>query len=388
MKRRHFLIVILIVMMPAVLIAAGAQASLFAPAPGSPVTVGEGSGHLALADVNRDGKPDLLAQHLQQRMVTVHLGDGAGRFTPAPGSPIKLSYMPGDTKSGDLNGDGLPDIAVTGSDRNVVDVFLGDGTGKFSLAPGSPFQIGAPAESNLHGLHLADINADGKLDLIATGSQHNTLYTMLGNGRAGFTRGPATTFPAGEGRHSFAFGDVDGDGRLDVIVVTNNNGGLLPEPGRAIVLSGDGKGAFKKLSESVVPPSARYAMLGEMNGDGRLDLVLTCGGNEGDNQMVVMLNQGGGKFTPAASYDLGKVAFAAIATDVNRDKLNDLVVATVESVTVLLNGKGGFAPAPGSPFRAGPGAYHLTVGDVNQDGRPDVAASSFSGKTVTVLLGQ
>ncbi len=79
---------------------------------------------------------------------------------------------------------------------------------------------------------------------------------------------------------------------------------------------------------------------------------------------------------------------AVAVADLNRDKQNDLVVATVDSVTVLLNGKSGFRPAPGSPFGAGPGAYHLAVGDVNRDGKPDVAASSFGGKTVTVLLGR
>ncbi len=74
--------------------------------------------------------------------------------------------------------------------------------------------------------------------------------------------------------------------------------------------------------------------------------------------------------------------------DVNGDKRNDLIVATVESITVLLNGKSGFAPAPGSPFRAGPGAFYLGIGDMNKDGKLDIAASSFGGKAVTLLLGR
>src|SRR5689334_22214125 len=151
---------------------APSQGPLFSPAPGSPVVVGEGSGLLALADVNRDGNPDLIAQHLQQRTLTVHLGDGAGRFVPAPGSPIKLAYMPGGMKVGDVNGDGLSDIVVTSGERNAVDIYLGSGDGKFSLAPGSPFQAGAATEFNT-GLQLADINEDGKLDIITTSNQRN-----------------------------------------------------------------------------------------------------------------------------------------------------------------------------------------------------------------------
>ena len=80
------------------------------------------------------------------------------------------------------------------------------------------------------------------------------------------------------------------------------------------------------------------------------------------------------------------MAWAVAVADLNQDKQNDLVLATENSVTVLLNGKSGLAPAAGSPFAAGPGAYYLAIGDINQDGKPDVVASSFEGKAVTVLL--
>ncbi|HWQ35497.1 MAG TPA: VCBS repeat-containing protein [Blastocatellia bacterium] len=364
-----------------------AQAPLFTPAPGSPVSVGEGSGLLALADVNRDGKLDLIAQHLLQHLVTVHLGDGAGRFTAAPGSPLKLAWMPGAFKPGDVNGDGVPDLVVTGGDNGVVEIFSGNGSGGFARAPGSPFQAGASAGFNINGLQLVDINEDGNPDIIATSNMQNTFVTMFGDRRGNFTRGQTVTFPASEGRYSFAFGDTDGDGHPDV-VITNSGDADRHEAGRAIILRGDGRGAFRSFAEMPVSAEARYLTLGDLNGDGRPDIVLTCGGNTGSNQISILLNQGGGRFALAAPVDLGRVAYAVIVADANRDRQNDLIVATVDSVTVLLNRKNGFAPAPGSPYRAGPGAYHLATGDVNGDGRIDIAASSFEGRTVTVLLGQ
>ncbi len=238
-------------------------------------------------------------------------------------------------------------------------------------------------ETAAHGLQFLDINEDGKPDIITTSNRRNNFSTLLGDGRGGFTPGTAVTFPANLGRYNFAFGDLDGDRHLDV-VVANSGDGFDSNPGRLVMLQGDGKGNFKNYSESSVPTGPHYMTIGEMNGDLRPDLVFSHHGK----QLSVMLNQGGGKFTLGSTYDLNTEAFAVAVEDLNGDKQNDLVVATVDTVTALLNGRNGFTPAPGSPFSAGPGAYHLAIGDVNRDGKNDVAASSFEGKTVTVLLGR
>ena len=380
MRRKRFLALMLVASCCG--LSALAQAPQFSPAPGSPVVVGEGSGLVAIADVNRDGKPDLVAQHLLQQLVTIQLGDGTGRFTSASGSPIKLTYQPGGLKLGDVNSDGIPDLVITSGKRNTADVFLGDGGGKFNQAPGSPFQVGSSTEFNT-GLHLADVNEDGKLDVLALSNQRESFGVLLGNGRGGFTAGPVTKFVGGLGRFSFAFGDLDGDGHLDA-AIANSGDGDSPGPGNVIVLRGDGKGAFKLLSETSVQAGARWVTAGDLNGDGRQDLVL----NHTGGQVSTLLNQGNGKFIPGSGFALNSDAFAVVIADVNQDKQNDLIIATVTSVTVLLNGKAGFTPAPGSPFRAGPGAYHLAVGDLNGDGKPDIAASSFEGKAITILLGR
>lgn len=366
---------------------ANSQSSLFIPAPGSPAVIGKGPGQVLFADIDNDGRLDLVTRHLLERSLTALLGDGTGRFAAAPGGKINLSYMPGDVELGDINGDKILDLGVTNSDRDAVDIFLGDGKGGFNRAAGSPFTVSAAVEFNTHSLNLVDLNEDGKLDIVTANHRRNRFATMFGDGRGGFSSGPVTTFQPGHNHYTFAFGDVDGDGHLDVAVVSGENGDSL-EPGQVTAFRGDGKGAFKKASEQSlsVPMGPHFVTLADVNNDQRLDIVTS----HSSNQLSVLLNGGAGKFAPAPAspYDLGTEAFAVAVADVNQDKRNDIVAATVDSVTVLLGGGNGFIPASGSPFRAGPGAYNLAIGDVNRDGKLDVVASSFEGDAVTVLLGR
>jgi hypothetical protein len=139
----------------------------------------------------------------------------------------------------------------------------------------------------------------------------------------------------------------------------------------------------------------RVAALADINGDGRLDVVLT---HSERNELSILLNQGDGSLVIGygSPIDVGLPAYSAAVSDVNGDAKADLVIATVNSVStpfnsklvVLLSDGGGFRQAPGSPFAAGPGAYNVALADVNSDGKQDIAASSFEGDAVTLLLGQ
>ena len=141
-----------------------------------------------------------------------------------------------------------------------------------------------------------------------------------------------------------------------------------------------------------MPSGFHVKALADVNGDRRPDVMFNS-----RTELGVWLNQGDGRFTPAAGspWPLGAEAFAVVVADLNRDHHADLVAATVDhtspfrSRVVLLLGDGhSFTPAPGSPFPVGLGAYNLAVGDVNEDGKLDVAASSFEGDGVTILLGR
>src|SRR5205814_2190927 len=100
---------------------ADASRPLFEAAPGSPIVVTGGPQNLSVADVNNDGKPDLVVACVKGH-IAVLLGDGKGGFRVAPGSPVKLAHSPGEMALGDVNGDGNLDLALTDHDSYAVTV--------------------------------------------------------------------------------------------------------------------------------------------------------------------------------------------------------------------------------------------------------------------------
>lgn len=371
------------------------QDSLFVPAPVSPLTVGQGSGQVILADVNRDGHLDMLTQHLMQRSVGLLLGDGQGHFSPTAESPMVLAYQPGNIALGDVNNDQILDLGIASRDEKseYVHVLLGNGRGRFKPASGSPVTISASMKTYKPFLRLIDVNEDGDLDIVTANGRRNTIEILIGDGRARFSPASIVKLEPGKNFYTFALGDVDGDGHVDLVTVSSD---LDNASGRVATRHGDGTGIFKDLPDSSLPapPDARLSTLADVNGDERLDIVLS----HETNHVSVLLNKGDGMFAagPSWTLDRGMEAFTVVVSDVNRDHNADLIAATVHSesapyesrILVLLGDDRGFAPAPGSPFPAGPGAYRLTLGDVNEDGKLDIAASSFEGQAVTLLLGK
>jgi hypothetical protein len=107
---------------------------------------------------------------------------------------------------GDFNGDGKLDLAIVNAASNTVTVLLGNGTGGFTAAPGSPFPVGTGPQFVVVG----DFNEDGKPDLAIANSFGNNVTVLLGNGAGGFTAAPGSPFPAGAVPSSLAVGDFNG----------------------------------------------------------------------------------------------------------------------------------------------------------------------------------
>jgi hypothetical protein len=352
----------------------------FTAAASSPFAVGTNPESVAVGDFNGDGIPDLATANWGSGNVTVLLGNGLGGFTAAPGSPFPVGTNPRSVTVGDFNGDGIQDLAIANNSSGNVTVLLGNGSGGFTAASGSPFAAGAGPRSAAVG----DFNGDGIQDLAVANENGNNVTVLLGNGSGGFTAAAGSPFAVGTGPESVAVGDFNGDGIQDLVTANFGSNNVT-------VLLGNGSGGFTAATGSPFAAGLEpyFAAVGDFNGDGVQDLAIT---NFSSTNITVLLGNGSGGFTEATGspFPVGTAPIYAAVGDFNGDGIQDLATANYGSnnVTVLLgNGSGGFTAATGSPFAAGLLPYSIAVADFNGDGIEDLAAANLNSNNVTVLLG-
>ena len=370
----------------------GAAGSLLVPAAGSPIRVLTATGNVVIGDVNSDGRADLVATSSADRRVAVLLGQGDGRFAPAPDGVLDVPESPHEIALGDLNADGHLDIALASHESYNVILLFGNGRAGFRPAS-SPVAMKDGRQPHTHGLGITDFNGDRHADLITVNSNDdNDVAVALGDGRGGFMRSAGSPFQVGPAPYPMALGDLDSDGRMDVVVTSTGLGAASTSGGSPAdaltLLLGDGRGGFTRRRIPMRTGRTWFVAIGDLNGDGKRDLVTT---HTEDRRLSVLLGDGRGSFAEVGTspVDLGQKAWYVALADLNQDRNADVVAAAETGLRVLIgDGRGGFTPAAGSPFATGKGTWRLVVGDVNRDGRSDVAASNLESASVSVFLGR
>jgi hypothetical protein len=307
------------------------------------IPVGDEPPGTAVGDFNRDGRVDLAVTNAGSDNVSILLGNGSGGFSPAPGSPVPVANSPWYVAVEDLNRDGRQDLAIAHAGVTIVNgvrvfgreltILLGDGSGRFTQAPNSPMQVGLVP----YGIAIADLNRDRKLDIAVPNQFSSTIAILLGNGDGTFIQTAGPPVPPGSGPSWIATEDYDGDGDIDLAVT-------LKGLNTVQIFLGNASGAFAPGSVTPVGRGPTAIAAADLNGDGRYDLAVS--NQFGDTVSILVGNGDGTFREAAGSpIPVGDNPFALTITPANRDGRLDIAVAnygafdvpTPDSVTVLLN---------------------------------------------------
>lgn len=320
-------------------------------------------------------------------LITVARGDGSVRILPGKdGGAFDASVAvtagddPVQATAGDVNGDGIPDLLVVGHLSNALYVRLGMGGGQFAAV------VTYPLRNHGNRLVVADLNGDAYADvLIAHDGSGVPVYVTAFLGSA--TGAMHAAWELGTQyftTEAIATGDFDGDGIIDAAVAMGDNRAAV------LVLRGLGTGAFTApMSLPPLPANPGVSdgttglAVGDLNGDGRDDIVVACFGLT--NQLLVRLSTGSG-FTDPVSIPLPSPISVALA-DIDKDGKLDIVAANIGDGTVsVLRGKGDGTFASPVNVSMGPEPVSLVVADFDGNGVTDIAVTNLGDHAIRVLL--
>jgi FG-GAP-like repeat len=344
--------------------------SCFAPPRISPIRGDAVS--LAIGDLNGDGLPDLASTDLETNSVRVSTNNGDGSLRPD--AEYRAGKRPDSVAIGDLNGDGEPDLA-TANAFGTVSVLLKGRTGTFRpkvdyLARGEP-----------SALAIGDLDTDGDPDLlVATGAGGKTSSVLLNRGNGTFGVGPEYR----TGR-DVVIGDLNGDRKQDLVALSGDR--------TVEVLLSRGRGSFEDPVGYRTGDGPGSIAIGDLNGDGKLDLATPNFGIEPmgvGNTVSVLFNRGDGTFRHKHDFETAEYPSSVAIGDVNGDGRPDLVTADAETETVSVfpnQGRGSLGAKVDYPKEVKPGGTQsVAIADMNGDGEPDLVANLSS--RISVLLNK
>jgi adhesin/invasin len=334
---------------------------------------------VAVADLNGDGHPDLAIGTANGIDILLNNGNGAFGAGTYYASGVAGDFSGQGIAIGDLNGDKKPDVVVTEENAGFI-IFLNQGGGVFKETG----VVSGPFVSATSNILLADINNDKKLDAVVPDAFGN-VYTFLGTGKGTFTTGGAYALEVyGSGNSLVALGDFNNDGALDLLDTANNT--------TSSVSLGRGDGTFQtaQFYNFAGPSQAQTMVVADFNGDGFPDVAAQGIPN---GSVGVILGSSHGALTAKPVYTTvctNCFVYGIAAGDVNGDGKQDLVATTSVNNTVSVmfgTGTGKFGKPKNYPTGASAQEMQIYLVDVNGDGKLDIVTSNADG-SISVLVNK
>jgi hypothetical protein len=322
---------------------------------------------LVAFDHDGDGDIDLVAGRENPLGIAYLLNDGHGRFAAS----VMTHSRPFPTwlSTGDVDGDGDPDLAEAVGNADRVRLFWNDD----SAAPSFTART-VPMATRPHSIAIGDLDGDSDLDVATCDGGHGVLTLHLGDGRGSLSTQRIFDDIRGQ-LNSLDAGDYDGDGDLDVAMIDVSSGSIK-------VYQNDGHAVYERASSHSLRTQPFFITSTDLDGDGLPELVTT---NNGNNSVILLRNLGALDFSVGAGISVGAFPRAAAVADLDLDGDSDLAVSSwLDShVTLLINTGDGSLTA--RKITNVPLPSHVHAVDADADGDSDLVTVSSSDNNVVLI---
>jgi hypothetical protein len=371
-------------------------------APKVDFVTGENPFGIAIGDIDGDGKPDLVVINNNSNTVSVFRNTSSSGSITSGSFAAKVDFTTGagtfNVAIGDIDGDGKQDLVVANAISNTVSVFRNT-SASGSITSGSfAAKVDFATGENPFGIAIGDIDGDGKPDIVIVNHLSSTVSVFRNTSSSGsITSGSFAAkvdFATGESPFDVAIGDIDGDGKPDLVVSNwfSNSVSVLRNTSTPGSIT---SGSFAAKVDFTTGSSPYGIAIGDIDGDGKPDLVVS---NNNSDAVSIFRNTSSsgsitsGSFAAKVDFATGVYPIGIAISDIDGDGKPDLIVTNWngKTVSVFRNTSSSGSITPGSlaakvDFATGLTPYGIAIGDLDGDGKPDLVATNANNNTVSVF---